>query len=59
MTSSDATTKFYLVDQIEMLKRCPSRHELENNEWSKHEERMEFLDDLSDTIWDILDSRKE
>ena len=28
-----------------------------SGEWSEREEKMEILDDLSDAIWDVLDSR--
>ena len=30
-----------------------------NGEWSEREEKMEILDDLSDAVWDVLDSRGE
>ena len=30
-----------------------------SGEWSEREEKMETLDDLSDAVWDVLDSRGE
>ena len=33
--------------------------EPESGEWSEREEKMETLDDLSDAVWDVLDSRGE
>ena len=30
-----------------------------SEEWNDREEKMEFLDDLTDAVWDILDGRGE